>query len=277
MHTFSDENKARIKSLAQQLRYKYDAMEWGVTPDYLIKEEGLDYGEYNLKESSLIKKITKRIRNLVKIIKAAIVVKEKIVLIDKDLHPKKKLFGKAHELGHHAIPEHRAIFYVCSEHDLNPQTVKEIEFEASLFASEILFPQPLIESIYKDYPLSMESILQLANFSKASFHAAAIKYVQDCDKLCCLLVLKVDSDEEGNKGLRLKHQCFSKSWWKKYGKLLKNGQFLSKDHNLSQVVFSGNSENIVKNYVKTRNYKFPVHTFYNQYIVLALLLEHQVR
>lgn len=132
-------------------------MEWGVPPDYLIHKEGLDYAEYNLNSDGFISKITKTIKNIIKVIKAAIVIPERVILIDTDLHPSKKPFGQSHELGHHDIPEHKEILYVCSEADLNPQTRNEMEFEANVYASEILFPSPLMESIYKNYPVSMET------------------------------------------------------------------------------------------------------------------------
>lgn len=273
MSTYSKENKNRIKQLAQNLRFKHDAMDWTATPDFFIRKEGLDYCEYNLQESSLIKKITKPIRTLAKIIKAALVVKEQVILIDEDLHSKQKPFGKAHELGHHAIPEHKAIFYICSEHDLNLQTVIELEFEANLFASELLFPQHLLDSIYEDYPTSMETILQLANLSKASFHAAAIKYANESDRVCCLLILKVDRDKEGKKGLILKQQIASNSWWRRYKHLIASSQFLPQKHVLSKIVFLNNNGNIQKDNIRVGEHKFRVDTFYNQYSVLALLYE----
>lgn len=258
-------------TLAQEIRFKHRAMEWGVPLSYLIKKEGLDYNEFNLNSKGFKAIIKKSYKKIVKIIKAALLIKDKIVLIDTELHPKKKPFGKAHELGHHAIPEHREILYVCSEHDLNPQTRREMEFEANVFASEILFPSPLMDSIYKDYPVSMETILQLANLSHASFHSAAIRYVVTSDKECCLLILETDSIDEENEGLRLKRQIYSKSWWKKYGNLIRRDQFFPANHNLSLIVFSGNAEAIVKNTVRVRDLKFQVHTFYNNYNVFALL------
>jgi hypothetical protein len=117
----------------------------------------------------------------------------------------------------------------------------------------------------------METILHLKSLSGASIHAAAIKYVKNCKEECCLLKLEIDTDQEGNSGLRLKDQIPSKGWWKKYKKLLQDSQFFPPTHNLSLVVFSGNAEDIVKNIVKVNKQEFQVHTFYNSYIVLALL------
>ncbi len=210
LNTFSEANQERIKLLAQKIRFNHKAMEWRVPPTYLIKKEGLDYDEYDLNETGFLKKVVKiaaeSLEKIKKIIRAAIIIPESVVLIDTDLHPAKKPFGQSHELGHHTIPEHKEIFYVCSEHDLDPQTRAEMEFEANTFASELLFPTPLMDSIYKNYPVSMDTILYLANLSHASIHSSAIEYVRDCDKECCLLTLKMDVDNDGNTGLRLKSQ-----------------------------------------------------------------------
>lgn len=269
--TFSEENKKRIRLLAQELRIKHKSMDWDVPLSFLIEKEGLDYNEYDLNSKGFKAIIKKSYKKITKIIKAALFVKDKIVLIDKNLHPKKKPFGKAHELGHHSIPEHREILYACSEHDLNPQVQKEMEFEANLFASETIFPTLLMHSIYKDYPVSMETILQLAKLSDGSFHSAAIRYADTSDKECCLLILDTYSLDEENKGLRLKRQICSKSWWKKYGNLIRKGQLFPANHNLSLVAFSGNAEDIVKNMVKIKDLNFHVHTFYNNYNVFALI------
>jgi Zn-dependent peptidase ImmA (M78 family) len=250
-------------------------MEWGAPPVYLIEKEGLDYDEYNLKDRSIIKKITKSLVKVAKIIKAVFSVREKVVLVDIDLHKAKKPFGQAHELGHHAIPEHREILYVCSEADLSYDTRMEMEFEANVFASEILFPRPLIEKIYENYPLTMETILHLAELANASIHSAALRYAEDCDKECCVLFLKVAEDGEGNKGLRLMSQKWSPAWGGRFRrKLIKDKQFFHPGHILSQIVFSGGLNDVIKGKVNVKNGKelmFQAHTFYNGYTVFALL------
>ncbi len=274
MDTFSEENQQHIRSLAWKLRLKHDAIEWGVTPIDLIKVRGLYYKEYDLNDVSFIKKITTNIKKIAKKIKAALIPQEKAVLIDSDLHPAKKPFGQGHELGHYEIPEHREILYVCSEADLNPRTRTEMEFEANVFSSEILFPTPLVAKIHENYPVAMETILLLHNYSNASIHSSAIRYVTSCDKECCLLTLDIEEDQEGNKGLRLKDQILSEPWYNKFKrKLLAEYQFFPANHNLSLVVFSGGIEEVVKNTVSLRNndITFQAHTFYNGYKVFALL------
>jgi Zn-dependent peptidase ImmA (M78 family) len=274
LNTFSEENKQRIRSLAWKLRVKHDAVEWGVSPIDLIEVRGLYYREYNLNDKNFIKKITINIREIAKKIKSALIPQEKAVLIDLNLHSAKKPFGQGHELGHYEIPEHKEILYVCSEADLNPQTRAEMEFEANVFSSEILFPTPLVAKIHENYPISMETILLLHNYSNASIHSSAIRYVTSCDKECCLLTLDIEEDKEGKKGLRLKSQILSDPWFSKFKRrIISDDQFFPAEHNLSLVAFSGGIEEVVKNTVRLRNsdITFQAHTFYNGYKVFALL------
>lgn len=275
MNTFSEENQERIKLLAREVRLKHGAMLWGVSPKDLIKCEGLKYDEYDLGEKGFLTYINKTLKTFKKVaakIKAALIVLEKYILVDRDLHYAKKPFGQAHELAHHTISEHKEILYACSEHDLHPKVRKEMEFEANVFASETLYPTPLLKTIHEEYPVSMETILHLRELAQGSFHSAAIKYVQTSDKKCCLQILKEEYNDD-SRGLRLKEQIFSKPWWGCYGQLLADDQFFSEEHILSRVVFSGDAEDVVKGEIHVENTekKFQVHTFYNKFIVLALL------
>jgi Zn-dependent peptidase ImmA (M78 family) len=277
LNTFSRENIDRINRLAQNVRIKNDAMEWGVSPEFFIEREGLQCSEYNLNEEGFFRKYIKTpLMKIGQLIKAAIIIKEKVVLIDEDLHHAKKPFGKLHELGHHVILEHREIFYVCSEHDLRPDTRREIEFEANVFASELLCPSALLKSIHTEYPLCMETVMQLKQLSSGSIHASAIKYVTTSDKECCLLILHRDGDEEHNPGLRLERQICSETWVRKYGgKCFEEQQFLPQDHVISRAAFFVSMNDIYKGTVSLRDTKtvFRFNSIYNSYKLFALVFE----
>jgi len=274
LYTYSDQNKNRIRELANQLRSKHGAMRWGITPEDLLKVEGVKCHEYDLSEEGFFKKLKRGIVNIAKKVKAALFVPEKLVVVDFDLHPAKKPFGKMHELGHNTIPEHRDILYVCSEHDLDPNVRIAMEFEANLFASEALYPGPLMRSIHTNYPLAMETILHLSELSGGSIHSSAIKYVETSDEVCALLTLE-KSEEEGTDGLKLRTQIPSTPFFKKYKRIFADGQFISREHNLASVVFANPADEIIKTEItiRNRNVHFNVHLFYNRYIVLALVLE----
>lgn len=277
MNTFDKRNIARIMTLAQSMRYKHNAMDWDATPQFLIKREGLDYSEYDLNHDSFFQKyVTGPLKKISGMIKAAFVVKEQIVLIDEDLHKAKKPFGSAHELGHHGIPEHREILFVCSEHDLNQETRNEMEFEANVFASEILYPNPLMDSIHNKFPMSMDTILYLNRISGGSIHSAALKYVTSSKKECCLVTLEKCTDENDNPGLTVTNQIPSVAWVKTNGpKLIKEGQFLPKEHVVSRVAFSPDDVSKGEITIGSTEKKFSAESFFNGYIVFALLFKDQ--
>jgi Zn-dependent peptidase ImmA (M78 family) len=276
MNTFSEDNQERIRSLAWKLRQKHNAVNWGVSPVQIMKREGLDYSEYDLTETGIWAKLKDGVKALTKKIQAALIVKESLVLVDIDLHQAKKPFGQGHELGHHAIPEHKEILYVCSEADLDPQTRREMEFEANVFSSEFLIPTKLLNKLYQEYPLSIETILQLHDLSKASIHSSAIRYVSTCPEKCCLLFLEFDKDEDGEQGMRLTKQLWSPSWQKEYKrKIIEDGQFFSQKHFLSAAAFTGKPGDIFTNNISLRDSgkSFAAQTFYNGHIVFALLFD----
>ncbi len=267
MDTFSAENIERIRLLAQEIRKKHKVMEWGVPTSHLIEQEGLEYQEYDL---STRKGLLERFCGIAKKIKAAIFVREKVILIDNGLHYAKKPFGQAHELGHNSIPEHQEILYVCDEQDLNPNTRAEMEFEANIFAAELLIPGPLLKAIHAKYPLSMNTVMQLSGLSGASIHSSAIKYCQSSKEACCLLVLKVAEASDGSRGLVPKSQIASSTWWARHGKIPFK-KFFPEDHVISEVVFSGLRDDIVESKLNIFGKDYNLHTFYNSYIVLALI------
>lgn len=277
MDTFSEANINRIRTLADELRMKHNAMDWGPFPTFFIKKEGLSYAEYDLSNESILKSyITEPLKKIIKHIKAAIVVPERLVLIDEELHKARKPFGQAHELGHHIIPEHNEIFYVCSELDLAPQTRIEMEFEANIFASEILYPSTLMSNIHQQYPIAMETILQLSQLSRGSIHSSAIQYVRTSLEACCLLILDSKFDLEGNPCLMIKSQIPSTPWVKKFGpQHFQKDQVFPDNHVLAKQVYAASKEDISKGNIEMNitKQKFQFHAFYNSYVVFALVFE----
>jgi hypothetical protein len=274
LNTFSEKNQERIRALASEMRSKHHAMEWGVSPGELIGWEGFSCAECDLGEKNTIEMITRSSGNIFKKVKAALITSEKRVLVDPTLYHAQKIFAQAHELGHHIIPDHTEAFYLCSETDLNPITRMKAEFEANIFADEILLPTPLMNKIYDAYPLSMETILLLAELSDVPVLRVAIRYVESCDKQCAILMLSIDVDSEGNPGLRLKGQAWSASWEGMYKKkLIADFQFFPHNHNLSKVVTSEAVGAVFRNTIRLEEVDriFQVHTVFNGYNVFALL------
>ena len=270
MDTFSDKNLEQIQSAACGLRIKHQAMEWGISVEKLIGLEGLAYKEFDLSHKDFLAKINP----CAKKIKAALLTEEKTIFTDRTLYSAQKRFGQAHELGHHVLPEHNEIFYACSETDLNPITRVKHEFEANMFATEILFPKPLMKAIHENDDISMETILRLTDLSNTSILSSAIRYINGSDKRCCLLILSIDRDAEGNPGLRLKGQIASPPWEKNYSReMISNFQFFPHNHNLSKVTMSHEIGTVFCTSVKlaAADCTFQAQTVFNGFNVFALL------
>jgi len=274
LDTFSQENKERIKLISVKTRMKYDAMEWGITPLDLIEKAGLHHEEYDLTDKSIFGRIKEKVKNITEKIRAVLFVKEKAIVTDSDLHNAKKPFTNSHEFGHDQIPEHKEILYVCSEVDLNPETRRQMEFEANVFAAELLFPSPLMEKIYENYPLSIDTIMFLRDVSKASITSAAIKYISECPSECCLLILVPKVKDGVCNGVKIQRPIFSESWYGKYKRsFFCNSTSYSADHIFSKSAVISEVAEVRKTDIcdKQTGLIFKCEVVYNGYDSLALI------
>jgi len=275
LDTYSQENIDRIRLIAIKTRLKYGAMEWGVTPLDLIEKAGLHHEEYDLADKSIFGRIKDTVKNITEKIRAVLFVKEKAIVIDSDLHNAKKPFANSHEFGHDQIPEHREILYVCSEVDLNPETRREMEFEANEFAAELLCPSPLMKKIYENYPLSMETILFLKDASKASITSAAIKYTRDCPSECCLLILAQNKEDGVCNGVKIQRPpILSRSWYEKYKRrFFFNNELFAANHFLSISAINSEIAQVRKGELidKATGLTFKCEVVFNGYDSLALI------
>jgi hypothetical protein len=262
-----------IKRIAIELRNKHDAMDWGVKVDDLIKLEGLTYDEYDLSEEGFINTLKGYVHGVFRKIKALLSVPNQLILIDQNLHTSKKPFGQGHELGHNTIPWHQEILYVCNEWDLSFETRKEMEFEANIFSAETLIPTPLLEKIYQEYPLSMETILHISQLSGASIQTSAIKYVFENPDACCLLTFKKERNEEnGDICLRLE-KCpqYSSEWYDQKIAFITKDQILNSDHVVTKFANDRFANPIERRECRLGEKTYPMDLFSNTYNVFALI------
>lgn len=269
MYTYSEENRERIRLIAEQIRLKHGAMDWGVPIEDLIKKQGLDYSEYDLNSESFLSKIRKAAKKVAEKIKAAIFVSEKLILVDRELHYKKKPWGQAHELGHHAIPEHREILYVCSEHDLSKDTRDQMEFEANVFAAELLCPAHLIDEIHINFPIDLQTILYLASVSKGSIESCAIRYVKTSKRTCALLTFE---NKDGSFIAKNK-PLYSSKWWKKYKNNLGDLNVIVNGLHLYELLLKSSTVDIAKDSIDIGGHNLEIQTFCNSFTYLALIFE----
>lgn len=204
-------------------------------------------------------------------IRAVLFVSDQALLIDASFPSTRKPFGQAHELGHHAIRWHREILYVCSEWDLSYSTRKEMEFEANQFAGEFLIPTPLLNQIYAEYPVSVETVLHMSQLSAASIHACFVRFVADCPKACCLLTLDKENGPEGNLQLQMKKKpLYSPAWHRERTAFVKHDQILGANHIVTRFVDNPDAPTVQHVTIRIGDQEFPTDLFTNNYNVFVL-------
>lgn len=266
--------KAAIRAAAVELRRKHDALDWNANIDHLLERSGLAQGRYSPYLGTGWSFID-FVKNTNKRVKALLSVKENVVLLATDIHQAREAFAKGHELGHSALPWHREILYVCDEHDLATDTRAQMEWEANTFSSEVLFPEPLLPSIYRLYPTSMETVLQLRSLTQVSIESCAVTYVGNHPRRCVLLILENSKAADGEPQLKVARKVVSPSASRSVLGTLDKGYIFSKHH----VLYThSRGDSVSTTQVAFKNPgngppRYEVSLLNNQYRVLALLFE----
>lgn len=125
------------------------------------------------------------------IIRGALDRREKIIYLDLSQSDHRKNFVKLHEVGHELCGWQGKLLKILQDTDetLDPDTDEEFEAEANLFASSALFQLQLFNDKMREYPLELNTSLQLSKIFGGSFHAAIRRYVANSPKRCALLIL----------------------------------------------------------------------------------------
>jgi len=119
----------------------------------------------------------------------ALDVRERTIYLDRSQHPARQRFNHGHELGHDALPWHRAAYFGDDRHTLNPDTADLLEAEANTFSAETLFQVDRFTEEANGYRLGLEVPLGLAERWEVSRHAAMRRYVETSPRSCALLLI----------------------------------------------------------------------------------------
>lgn len=113
------------------------------------------------------------------------------VLINKHItYYGKKRFTIGHELGHFCMPWHVNKDYQCQTADIETfRSDRDDEFEANIFASELLFPTKNAVEILKKKEVSMQLTKYVSEEYGLSLCAAARKLVEKTEYDSCAVVL----------------------------------------------------------------------------------------
>jgi len=158
-----------------------------IVDDDVIDEAALRRFMNNLKAgaSSLIKSALSKVLGLFE-------PSERLVVLDKGLHPSKIPFVKLHEAGHGCMPHQSSLYALMQDCDqtLDPYTTDLFENEANVFATEVLFQGTYYEEEAHAESFSVKVPIRLAKKFGASNYASFRRYVNTSPNPCCLVVLE---------------------------------------------------------------------------------------
>ncbi len=110
------------------------------------------------------------------------------ILVNANLPGKRKRLSIFHECGHDQIPWHKSLTYACGEdYVLRPNHHDQVEREAFLCGTELMFPYEIFLNQLRSLPTGMHAIQALARNFDASKEATAIRYVRTHPGVCALV------------------------------------------------------------------------------------------
>jgi IrrE N-terminal-like domain len=127
-------------------------------------------------------------------------------------------FVTMHEVGHQWLPWQRTHgTHVDGEKNIDLDTKDLYEWQANVFASEMLFLRDRFSAEAFDLPFDLRTVLTLATRFETSVHAALRRYVESHKQRCMMLVLEREPTvRSGNSSLRVKNAFFSTPFLQMY-------------------------------------------------------------
>jgi Zn-dependent peptidase ImmA (M78 family) len=118
--------------------------------------------------------------------------RDRLVILDKEVHKARKPFIKLHEAGHGSMPHQSSMYALMCDCDqtLDDDTKELFEREANVFASEVLFQGDLFQTLARDSAFGMKSAKDLALKFGASNYATFRRFVTTSHVACCLVVVE---------------------------------------------------------------------------------------
>lgn len=140
-----------------------------------------------------------------------------LVYVDPQTHQASIPFITYHEVMHKILPSHKILQnpHYDTQYTLDPKFAQDLEREANIGASLIMFQVDRFANEAHDMPLSIESALSLAKRYGASCHASLRHYVEVSHHACVLLILKQLKDI--NEGYELWYSVESVKFRGKFG------------------------------------------------------------
>lgn len=163
------------------------------------------------------------------------------IYIDAQLRDSRKLFVTFHEVTHKILLWQHSIAYTEEdESTLSVECNDMFESEANFGAAEILFQCERFEQEARDYEVSVDSAIYLADRYGASYHSTLRRFIERNHRACLLLVLKATSRQhpEGRSSFYVVYSIPSAPFTLEFGDPLQL-QFVNPEHELGKILNNG--------------------------------------
>ena len=115
---------------------------------------------------------------------------QNLILLSNNLSPRRQRITLFHESGHDLLPWHHANVFSLRGKDIDPTIHKQIEREAFLAGTEIMYPLKHFLDDSRSLSLSLQSINWLADRYNGSFEATSIRYALTNHNIMAIVVVK---------------------------------------------------------------------------------------
>jgi Zn-dependent peptidase ImmA (M78 family) len=110
------------------------------------------------------------------------------IWLSQDLHPTRKRFVNAHEIGHHILPMHKELAYLDNWQTMDPNVREACEREANQVAIELLAQGDLLRRMADEASFGRHTVDQLSGHASISLQATARRIADESHRRVCTIV-----------------------------------------------------------------------------------------
>ena len=229
----------------------------------LVQVGQLDLAEYELSRSQ---KAAETFHRALRKLYGFFDRRTQVVYVSPDLHASKRTFTTYHEVTHRILPWQNFRYTEDDKQTLLPSCEELFESEANFGAADIMFQCNSFETEARDFELSVDSALHLADRYEASCHSSLRRFVERNHRPCTLLVLKrtTRTNPCGGMSFLISHAIPSDSFTLQFGEPF-SSVFINPEDELGRIVNSEADGEIELIDIKGFRHTFTVELFTNQY------------
>lgn len=159
--------------------------------DLMVVAKLVDAGEIVLTHSerrSLLRRFGSQLDRAYRHLRGVLSYDEGAIWLAADLHPRKRRFVHAHEIGHHILPMHKQLAYLDNWETMDGPLRDACEREANQAAIEILAQGDRLREMADDSRLSRALLERLSRQSDISLQATARRISEESRRLRCTVI-----------------------------------------------------------------------------------------